>query len=86
MRVSAMQSGVEGVQRAERQFEKSADRLSKAFTVSLSEDAAKAEQAPDVAAEVVEQSRAVAAYKANLKTVQTADEVNGVVVELGERR
>lgn len=90
MRIPAMQGAVEGVKRAEQKFEQSAGRVAQAFTVDISEeaakaDAAKAKAAPDIAQETAEQIRAVAAYKANLKTMQTADEVAGVVVELGKR-
>lgn len=91
MRIPAMQSAVEGVKKAERKFEESAGRVAEAFTVNISEDAseaanaARAKAAPDIAAETTEQIRAVTAYKANLKTIQTADEVSGVVVELGKK-
>lgn len=85
MRVTAMQSAVEGVKRAEQKFEQTAGRIAQAFTIDISEDASTAAAAPDFAQETVEQIRAVAAYQANLKTLQTADEVTGVVVELGRR-
>ena len=65
--------------RAQRQEE-----AAKARAVAKYEAEQKA-AAPDVAAETTEQIRAVAAYKANLKTIQAADEVSGVVVELGKK-
>lgn len=85
MRITAMQSAVQGVQRAEQQLERSAANLSEAFTVSVSDEAASG-PAPDVVEATVGQLRAVAAYKANLASLKTADEVNGVLVELAARR
>ena len=70
-----MQSGVQGLQRAERQFERVAqDR------VSLSGGGA------DPVEEAVSSIRAVAAYRANLKSIQTADDVSGVVISLSNAR
>ena len=68
-----MQSGVQGLQRAERQFERVAqDR------VSIS--------GGDPVEEAVSSIRAVAAYRANLKSIQTADDVSGVVISLSNAR
>jgi hypothetical protein len=81
MQISAFQSGVQGVQRAERQFEKSASDVSAAFSISLSPEA-QSGLAPDPVQAMVGGLTAVAAYRANLKTLQTADDISGVVMGL----
>jgi flagellar basal body rod protein FlgG len=73
MMISPIQSGVQGLQRAERQFERVAqDRI------SIS--------GGDPVEDTVSSIRAVAAYRANLKSIQTADEVSGVVISLSSAR
>jgi flagellar hook protein FlgE len=52
--------------------------------VSISQDAARGVGA-DYAAEMVAQSRGVATYQANLKTVQAADETAAVAIQLGQQ-
>lgn len=63
----------------------SAATLAEAFTVSVSDEAASGAR-PDVIDATVGQLRAVAAYKANLETLQTADELASVLVELAAKR
>jgi hypothetical protein len=81
MQISAFQSGVQGVQRAERQFEKSASDVSAAFSISLSPEA-QSGLAPDPVQAMVGGLTGVATYRANLKTLQTADDISGVVMSL----
>ncbi|MDP1824022.1 MAG: hypothetical protein Q8L48_12295 [Archangium sp.] len=77
MRISGLQSGVEGLRSAERQFERSASNIAAAFTVSISG------KQPDLVAETVSSLKAVAAYRANLEVLQTDQELSGVLISLG---
>ena len=53
--------------------------------VSISQAAAEGVQA-DYAAELATQSRAVATYQANLKTIQTADETQAAAMKLADQQ
>lgn len=85
MRISGLQSGVQGLQRAERQFEQSATEVSEAFSISLSPEA-QSGAAPDAVKAMVDGLSAVAAYRANLKSIQTSDEISGVLISLSSAR
>ena len=72
-----MINGLQGLQRAERQFERSAERVAEATredSVTISPEA-RAGPPPDLATETVSTIKAVAAYRANLKGLQTEQEM-----------
>jgi hypothetical protein len=77
---SMMITSLQGLQRAERQFERSAERVASATTedsVTISPEA-RAGARPDLVAETVSTIKAVAAYRANLKVLQTEQEMSPV--------
>ena len=69
-------SGLQGLQRATQQFERSAERIASATTdrVTISPEAIAGPQ-PDVAVEMVSSIMAVAAYRANVKVLQAEQEM-----------
>ena len=70
-----MISGLQGIQRAERQFERSAQRVAEASSDSVTiSPEARSGGAPDLVQETVSTIKAVAAYRANLKVLQTDQE------------
>lgn len=92
MVINGLKSGLDGLQKATRRLDEIAfnvAQLTSSFEVSLSPEAQSGvvpRATPDLATEMVGQITAVAAYKANLKSIQTADEVSGVLISiLGNR-
>ena len=68
-------SGLQAIQSAERQFERSAQRVAQATSDSVTiSPGARAGTAPDLVTETVSTIKAVAAYRANLKVLQTDQE------------
>lgn len=82
MVISGLQSGLQGLQRAERRLDQVASNVASAFQLSLSPEA-RSGVAPDLVQETVASISAVAAYRANLKSIQTDDELSGVLISLG---
>ncbi len=67
-------SGLQGIQRAERQFDRSAQRVAQATGDSVTISPEARGGAPDLVQETVSTIKAVAAYRANLKVLQTDQE------------
>lgn len=80
MRISAMANGVAGLQAAEARFERAAARIAAPVDrVTLSGGA------DDLGAHL-ERITASHAFRANLKTIQTADQMSNDLLELLTRR
>lgn len=88
MVISGLSSALQGLQAAERRINESASnvaRLTSSYEVSLSAEA-RSGAGPSLETELVGQISAVALYRANLKSIQTMDEVSGVLISLGRGR
>jgi hypothetical protein len=73
MVVSALQTAWAGAQRAEQRFASASKEVARAFEGPT--------QAP-LARSIVEQNLSAIAYRANLKTVQAADEMVGQLIHV----